>query len=173
MAPNSQLSGFQNSLPKPHTAIGFHATYEYAYLPIILNYMTGSSSQPPKGLTLQRAQAMCHREPKHFPSESSIIHILSPKCVPWRYFWWGRFSSSNGFAWEFKDEVCNFKKRHHGLSRGKLKRYFKSPDNKINRQLPSGGICLWLTKATVAAVCLKRPPHSLIVLAVRFFCPHL
>lgn len=112
---------------------------------------------------------MWHREPKHFLFSSSTIHILYKECVPWRYFWWERFSSSNGFAWEFKDEVCDFKKRHHGFSRGKLKRYFKSPDNKINRQLPSGGICLWLTKATVSAVCLKRPPHSLIVLTVRFF----
>jgi len=74
------------------------------------------------------------------------------------------------FAREFKDEVCDLKKnRHHGFSRGKLKRYFKSPDNKINRQLPSGGICCRLTKETVSTVSLKRPPHSLIVLTVRVF----
>ena len=59
-------------------------------------------------------------------------------------------------------------KQHHGFSRGKLKPYFKSPDNKINRQLPSWRHCLQLTKATVSTACLVRPPHSLIVLTVRF-----
>lgn len=49
-----------------------------------------------------------------------------------------------------------------------MKPYFKSPDNKINRQLPSWRHCVQLTKATVSTACLVRPSHSLIVLTVRF-----
>ena len=78
------------------------------------------------------------------------------------------------FEWEFKDEAYDLKKKkkkkkqHNGFSRGKFKPYFKSPDNKINRQLPSWRRCLQLTKATVSTVGLARPPCSLIVLTVRF-----
>lgn len=135
-------------------------------------YRIVSFSQPPQGFTLERAHAMCHGEPKHFlfhtqytPFKGSVfLEDIS-----------GEEGLAQVMAWHeclrmkyaiLKNDIMAFQGEN-------WKRYFKSPDNKINRQLPSGGICLWLTKATVSAVCLKRPPHSLIVLTVRFFCPHL
>lgn len=91
------------------------------------------------------------------------------ECFPGRNFWLERFSPRNGFAWKFKDEACDFKKYHHGFLRRKQKCYFRSLDNKINRWVPTGDICLWQPKATVVAVCHKRPPHSVTVFTVRWF----
>ena len=129
-------------------------------------------------MTWRFSQPPCHVNTENANPFFLIFHDIHPytkcdtACVSCRYFWRERFSSGNEFAGEFEDKVRDFKKQHHSSSRGKLKWYFKSPDNKINGQLPSRGICLWMTKATVSAICLRRPPHSLIILTVRTFCPH-
>lgn len=107
------------------------------------------------------------------PSSSTLVSLLTTQpyaeCFPGRNFWLERFSPRNGFAWKFKDEACDFKKYHHGFLRRKQKCYFRSLDNKINRWVPTGDICLWQPKATVVAVCHKRPPHSVTVFTVRWF----
>lgn len=121
-----------------------------------------------KGFTMQRPHCdVTQTTQRHsFLILHNTIHPYV-ECVPWRYFWWERFNSSNGFTWEFKDKVCDFKKQYHGFSRGKWKCSFKSPDNKINRQFPVEVLAFGLTKANVSAVQLKRPLLNSIILTVR------
>lgn len=89
--------------------------------------MTGSFSQPPKGLTLQRAQPHATENQNTFFSNLPQYTSFAPRVFLEDISGEGGLAQVLALHESLRMKYVILKKRHHGFSRGKFETLFQVP----------------------------------------------